>query len=528
MERCGCWANPSPIEELHKYQQEAESKAFYWSDSKRTHALRLAIKEAKLFILGKPGAGKTTFLKYLALQADQLKKLPIFVSLNEWAESRLDLLPFIEQQFTICQFPSARDFIEQLFQQGKALVLFDGLDEVNEAADKRLMTSRTLANFSQQYYKNDIIITCRIAATDFSFDKFTYVELADFTNEQAEAFVRKWFAESPKTADNFWQELQHDSRRGLQELAHSPLLLTLLCLNYEETLTFPARRVEIYEEALEALLKKWDSSRGIKRDEVYKGLSLGRKRQLLAFVAADYFQRGQIFFPQLELARKMEVFLARLSAIESGPTPEGDVIIKAIEAQHGLLVERAKGIYSFSHLTLQEYFTARYIHEHSEPNIVKSLMTHAADPQWREVFLLTSSLLSEGDDFFRDFRITLDDRVTNSQNLNLFFRWLAPKAKDYKITEYLVSASDLNRALNRDLSSALDRALASTLASALDIASASASDHDRFRALARARFRAINGANARAIHHQRHHQRPRQCFCHRQRPCQRLRSRQCQ
>ena len=35
--------------------------------------------------------------------------------------------------------------------------------------------------------------------------------------------------------------------------------------------------------------------------------------------------------------------------------------MKSIEAQHELLVERARRIYSFSPLTFQEYFTARAI-----------------------------------------------------------------------------------------------------------------------------------------------------------------------
>ena len=43
-----------------------------------------------LFILGKPGAGKTTVLKHLALQAAQghFDKIPIFVTLKDWADSK--------------------------------------------------------------------------------------------------------------------------------------------------------------------------------------------------------------------------------------------------------------------------------------------------------------------------------------------------------------------------------------------------------------------------------------------------------
>jgi len=67
----------------------------------RQHGLDLVkqVENNRLFILGKPGAGKTTFLKYLTLQAikGEIKKIPIFVSLKEWADSKLELMPFIVQ-----------------------------------------------------------------------------------------------------------------------------------------------------------------------------------------------------------------------------------------------------------------------------------------------------------------------------------------------------------------------------------------------------------------------------------------------
>jgi predicted NACHT family NTPase len=68
-------------------------------------------------------------------------------------------------------------------------------------------------------------------------------------------------------------------------------------------------------------------------------------------------------------------------------------VLKSIEAQHGLLVERARGIYSFSHLTFQEYFTARYFVESSDPQALENLSSHITEKRWREVFLLTTEML---------------------------------------------------------------------------------------------------------------------------------------
>jgi len=120
-----------------------------------------------------------------------------------------------------------------------------------------------------------------------------YLEMADFDEGQMNTFIHRWF-DDRKLADQCWAELQKPDNMGLRELARNPLLLTLLAITYEETLTFPQRRVEIYEEAIDALLKKWDSKRRVRRgEEPYKALSLGRKRQMLARIAADTFGNGE-------------------------------------------------------------------------------------------------------------------------------------------------------------------------------------------------------------------------------------------
>ena len=91
-------------------------------------------KYSKLMILGKPGAGKTTFLKHLAIQCIgekfQPHQVPLFITLKEFAESkeRPDLLEYI------CLYLESKEHepIHELLDRGSALILLDGLDEVRE------------------------------------------------------------------------------------------------------------------------------------------------------------------------------------------------------------------------------------------------------------------------------------------------------------------------------------------------------------------------------------------------------------
>ena len=67
----------------------------------------------------------------------------------------------------------------------------------------------------------------------------------------------------------------------------------MLCLYFDDTMSFPARRAELYEDALDALLRKWDSSRQIQREGIYQTLSHKRKQQMLAHVATPAFENGE-------------------------------------------------------------------------------------------------------------------------------------------------------------------------------------------------------------------------------------------
>jgi hypothetical protein len=418
----------------------------------------------RLFILGKPGAGKTTFLKYIALQATQgtLDKVPIFVSLKEWADSGLSLMPFLVKQFEICGFPDALPFIEHVLSKGDAIVLFDGLDEVKQEEELRSKTIADIRDFSNQYSNAQCLITCRIAATDYTFEHFDYIELADFNDEQIFAFARKWFKDDTQKYEMFKKEISKPENSRLYELASVPILLTLLCLSFDETLEFPQRRVEVYEEAVDALLKKWDASRSIKRDEIYRGLTHNRKRQMLARVAAITFQNGKYFVPQGELSSLMVDFLRELPSTELSNDIDGEAVLKSIEAQHGILSERAHRIYSFSHLTFQEYFAAKQVVDDASGRGLRSLLgteTLTSD-RWREVILMTASLIDNAEVFFERFRQSIAEIIADDGSILEMLTWADRKARADGAPEEVVIGRlyylclglifDTDRSLNRE------------------------------------------------------------------------------
>jgi len=413
----------------------------------RLPAEQLLGRGSKFLILGKPGAGKTTFLKHLAVREAQrgkwgpcLGKIPIFVPLKQFAESGKSLFDFIVDQFAVCHFPDAAPFVEPLLKAGKALLLFDGLDEVTKAAeardDRRGQVTELIEQFSRQYDGCHIVVTCRIAATEYMFDPaFSYLELADFAPDQVDAFVRNWFwdpanpDQSAGLAERMLAEYDRPEHVGIRDLSRNPLLLTLLCLTYAETLSFPARRVEIYEEALDALLKKWDASRQIQRGSLYKQVSLGRKRQMFSHIAYDAFVRGEIVFRQADLERWLVDYLAHVPELPQAIDIDGEIVLKEIVAQHGVFVEQAHGLFSFAHLTFQEFYATCHITDNVAAGTVGTLLQHVEDRKWREVFLLTAVSLPDGTGLLAGIEDALHRALMHIPELITALRWIAAKAR---------------------------------------------------------------------------------------------------
>ncbi len=176
----------------------------------------------------------------------------------------------------------------------------------------------------------------------------------------------------------------------------------------------------MYKDALDVLLKKWDTSRGIKRDEIYKNLSLIRKESLFSLIAAHSFEKNMYFIKSHYIEDKISSFVKGLPGYDNLNEIDPELILKAIESQHGIIVERAINIYSFSHLTLQEYFTAKYIVNHKAGNEIDLIISkYLFDNKWREVFLLIAGMLTSGDNYIYSIRKTISNRYSQFKTKKL-------------------------------------------------------------------------------------------------------------
>ncbi|MGB3297915.1 MAG: NACHT domain-containing protein, partial [Phormidesmis sp.] len=373
------------------------------SGDEKHSGIAIANQKQYLMVLGGPGADKSTFLRKVGLEALRTfyyeraeyshRLIPVLIELKRFEANDIDIAKFIADEFETCGFPEAEAFTQNALSQGNLLILLDGLDEVPSANLNKVL--QTIRDFGDRYDDNRFIASCRVAASGYradAFRRFSNVTMADFDDKQIQQFIRNWFGSAQdlerNKAEKCWESLQKPENKASKELAHTPLLLTHLCLVYDRAQRFPNNRSSLYKKALRILLEEWAAEKSILRDDIYEGLSIEQEEILLSEIAYNGMTADQLFFTKRELSAQIKVFLS--TNLNAPKYLDSEAVLNAIEVQQGILVKRTEDTYSFSHLTFQEYLTAQYLVDNNEWELL--VQRHLTNSRWREVFLLLPGL----------------------------------------------------------------------------------------------------------------------------------------
>lgn len=360
-----------------------------------------------LMVLGGPGMGKTTFLRKVGLEA--LKQgqgeyehilIPVFLELRQCRKpADLNLEAKIAEEFKICGLEHYENCTEQLLKNGKLLILLDGLDEV--PIDLLPDMTRAIRDLVDRYDKNRFVVSCRIAfyRSFETFRRFRDIAIADFDAQQMESCIQNWFRSHQRLewGQECWTRLTSEEHRPTLELAKTPLFLTLICILFLKKGELPNNRATLYDKAVAILLEELDAAKEIQRQRTYQKMDGKCRELMLEQIAYDNFVSNCLFFQRGEIALQIEAALKDI--LREDGLIDGKKVLREVEEHHGLLVNRYEDFFSFSHLTIQEFFTAKHINTNNL-DVKKLVAEHLDDRRWREVFLLLAGL-SNADDLLK-------------------------------------------------------------------------------------------------------------------------------
>lgn len=382
-------ASADPIRPMPQKLKEGRHEMWEFLTAKQMRGRHLTL-------LGPPGGGKTTLLKHLTLTLANndkeksklnLNKLPILLFLRDHANDiakkpKYTLVDALQSRLEIWNVDIPSEWFNEALRNGDCLVMLDGLDEVADQALRKKVVHWVQAQM-RALSKNQFIITSRpFGYYDNPLSDVTVLEVRPFSLAQVKKFVHNWYmANELMSAQRDDPGVRMEAKRGgddllerlnqvpvLLEMAVNPLLLTMIATVHRYRSSLPGRRVELYSEICEVFLGKRQQARGMTFD-----LTPAQKQRVLQTLAFYMMRKNQREVAFEEAAKVIERPLKRVKGPQHGDdASSGLTFLKSIENSSGLLIEREMGVYSFAHLTFQEYLaSAHVIDQKLENELVK-------------------------------------------------------------------------------------------------------------------------------------------------------------
>jgi predicted NACHT family NTPase len=375
-----------------------------------------------IVILGDPGSGKSTLLQYLALNwatspLDNVisLRIPLLIELRTYMRRREDkechnFLEFFHKCSGAISHLNQHKLREQL-QAGKALVMFDGLDEVFDPG-KREDVITDIHRFTNEYPKVQVIVTSRVIgykAQRLGDAEFRHFILQDLEAEQIQDFIYRWHKLTFNDEADKLRKLERLQRgiatsKSIAELAGNPLLLTMMAiLNRNQEL--PRDRAELYNQASRVLLHQWDVERALIEDKRLDPKTIDYKdKQAMLRQVAYYMQTSEKGLAgNLISASDLEKILTDyLKTIEfDKPRETAKVMINQLRTRNFMLCFLGADYYAFMHRTFLEYFCAwEFVWQFKETQTltIEELKSevfgkHWQDETWHEVLQLITGMI---------------------------------------------------------------------------------------------------------------------------------------
>lgn len=345
-------------------------------------------KGSRVLLVGQPGAGKTSFARYLTqvyLSESQNKAkraetpLVFYFQLRDFSHKAHEFGSWLSSE----EDEVGRQFALRRATTGRALCVFDGLDELNEA--DRGLFSDWLSRFVESRPSTSTIVTSRELGTLNSgiWRTFRKAKVLPFDNRRIREYC-ELVIEDRERSNRFVSVL--NSNPDLQEFLKNPFSLSLAIGMYMLRGSLPFNIGVLCRELVAQLVERWDTRRGIKRVSELSAESVNSTLGRLAYRLQA--NRDAQFAPELLedlLPYDLDGYGAR-------------AVLQDLSERTGLISEVGPDLWSFGHRYLQDFFCANHMVERAS-GLGGELAKHGSDARWVDVWRQVGQLCQDPEFF---------------------------------------------------------------------------------------------------------------------------------
>jgi hypothetical protein len=317
------------------------------------------VSNKKSIVIAAPGAGKSTWLKWLHREAlSNWVGIAIRIELRRYSTDSLLSLNDLIKDYVGIHYASeiTDDRLNNWVKNKQLLFLFDGFDEIRPSDRDAIFN--WISELSIKADGCPIVLTSRPLSTnqldelDSCWQRWS---ISPFDGTRIAEYIGKWYKYTPLLDD----DLRIDNTKSLAKswrndptirpLTQNPLLLSTLLMVHHLDGKLPNGRSKLYQRYIDGMLGLWDDRRKVQAD----GIQLTPEQKI-------YMLRGfalHLFENETEQEDETAVITWLTSYLQRGRIDfASEDVISSLRERSGLIT--GPGIYSFIHKTVAEYLIA--------------------------------------------------------------------------------------------------------------------------------------------------------------------------